>query len=227
MGDPFGDSLNDASAPLVGPPGYYPRTSLTGGISFPSAATQPSLIAVWSVSPAEKAKSDQIFLTIDQDQDGLVNGSECKPVFLQSGLTPPVLAHIWALCDIRRNGLLNVEQFALAFHLIQQKLRMNIDPPVTLSPDLVPPSMRMYSTHFPVPGVPGAVDSANDDEGGDESLKKEIKDLDDEIHQIKADKAQLVQEVEARKADIQVSEGQGCTLNPIFQDLPTFGNFAV
>ena len=114
-----------------------------------------------------------------------------------------VLAQIWALCDIRKNGVLNAEQFALAVHLIQLKLRQGMDPPASLPPDLVPPSMRMYVTQFPVPTAL-LQQPEDDDEGGDEGLKKELKDLEEEIASIRRDKAQLVQEVEGRKSEIQV-----------------------
>ena len=45
------------------------------------------------------------------------------------------------LCDTRGLGKLNTEQFALAMYLIQQKLK-GIEPPQTLPPDMIPPSMR-------------------------------------------------------------------------------------
>ena len=45
------------------------------------------------------------------------------------------------LCDTKAMGKLNTEQFALAMYLIQQKLK-GVDPPETLTPEMVPPSMR-------------------------------------------------------------------------------------
>jgi len=44
-------------------------------------------------------------------------------------------------------GKLNSDQFALAMHLVQQKLK-GIDPPAALSPDMIPPSLRTFT--FPV-----------------------------------------------------------------------------
>ena len=49
----------------------------------------------WVVTPAEKAKCEEMFIKIDTDMDGLVNGVELREIFLQSGLGQPVLAHIW------------------------------------------------------------------------------------------------------------------------------------
>ena len=45
------------------------------------------------------------------------------------------------LCDTRGLGKLNTEQFALAMYLIQQKVK-GIEPPQTLPPEMIPPSMR-------------------------------------------------------------------------------------
>ena len=53
-----------------------------------------------------------------------------------------------ALADTRQIGKLSREQFALAMHLIQQKVGKGIDPPQSLTPDMIPPSER--STPVPV-----------------------------------------------------------------------------
>lgn len=47
------------------------------------------------------------------------------------------------LCDIGDIGKLTREQFALALYLINQKLSKGIDPPQTLSPEMIPPSDRL------------------------------------------------------------------------------------
>ena len=45
------------------------------------------------------------------------------------------------LCDIKQEGKLNPEQFALCMYLIHQK-QAGKDPPAQLTPDMIPPSMR-------------------------------------------------------------------------------------
>ncbi|XP_072430379.1 epidermal growth factor receptor substrate 15 isoform X4 [Chiloscyllium punctatum] len=94
----------------------------------------------WVVTPADKAKYDEIFMKTDKDQDGFVSGVEVKDIFLTTGLTPTTLAHIWALCDTNDCGKLTKEQFALALHLINQKLTKGIDPPQVLTAEMMPPS---------------------------------------------------------------------------------------
>lgn len=46
------------------------------------------------------------------------------------------------LADTKHTGKLNREQFSLAMYLIQQKATRGIDPPSTLTPDMIPPSER-------------------------------------------------------------------------------------
>lgn len=60
-----------------------------------------------------------------------------RPVLLTSIFFPSR-----ALADTRQIGKLTREQFALAMHLIQQKVSKGIDPPQTLSADMIPPSER-------------------------------------------------------------------------------------
>lgn len=49
----------------------------------------------WVVSPAEKAKYDDLFTKTDSDMDGLVSGSEVRDIFLTTGLPSTTLARIW------------------------------------------------------------------------------------------------------------------------------------
>lgn len=46
------------------------------------------------------------------------------------------------LCDIGDIGKLTREQFALALHLINQRLTKGLEPPQSLSPEMIPPSDR-------------------------------------------------------------------------------------
>ncbi|XP_030228484.1 epidermal growth factor receptor substrate 15-like 1 isoform X5 [Gadus morhua] len=105
----------------------------------------------WVVPVSERGRYDDIFLKTDADMDGFVSGLEVKEIFIHSGLHQNLLAHIWALADTRQIGKLSREQFALAMHLIQQKVGKGIDPPQSLTPDMIPPSER--ST--PVPSLSG------------------------------------------------------------------------
>ncbi|KAF3422225.1 hypothetical protein E2986_05561 [Frieseomelitta varia] len=121
--------------------------------NVPSVKSMAGLDTIkWVVSSEDQIAADKLFLQADLDMDGYVSGIEIKDVFLQSGLPQTVLAHIWyicimvilSLCDTCQSGKLNKEQFALAMWLIKQKLR-GVEPPATLSSDMIPPSMRKPS----------------------------------------------------------------------------------
>lgn len=118
--------------------------SIARALSPPAQHAAPA----WDVTPAEKAASDQWFEGLDKDRRGFIEGSVAVPFMVQSGLPGEVLASIWDLSDINNDGTLTRDGFAVAWHLIQQKLAGR-DLPATLPPSLVPPSMR--SAAAPVP----------------------------------------------------------------------------
>uniref|UniRef100_A0A8C7I6D6 Epidermal growth factor receptor pathway substrate 15 n=1 Tax=Oncorhynchus kisutch TaxID=8019 RepID=A0A8C7I6D6_ONCKI len=114
-------------------------------MSLPATLVPPSKRKKlpWAVSPPDKAKYDEVFAKTDLDMDGLVSGPEVRDIFLKTGLPSATLARIWELCDIGDIGKLTREQFALALHLINQKLTMGVDPPQNLCPEMIPPSDRL------------------------------------------------------------------------------------
>uniref|UniRef100_A0A8C1NSW0 Epidermal growth factor receptor pathway substrate 15 n=1 Tax=Cyprinus carpio TaxID=7962 RepID=A0A8C1NSW0_CYPCA len=113
-------------------------------MSLPATLIPPSKRKkLWVVSPAEKAKYDDLFTKTDSDMDGLVSGAEVRDIFLKTGLPSATLARIWELCDIGDIGKLSRDQFALALYLINQKLSKGVDPPQTLSLEMIPPSDRL------------------------------------------------------------------------------------
>lgn len=69
------------------------------------------------------------------------------PVVIGTLITSSVV-FVRALADTRQMGKLTREQFSLAMHLIQQKVSKGVDPPQSLTPDMIPPSER---------GTPGPV----------------------------------------------------------------------
>uniref|UniRef100_A0AAX7VQ80 Epidermal growth factor receptor pathway substrate 15 like 1 n=1 Tax=Astatotilapia calliptera TaxID=8154 RepID=A0AAX7VQ80_ASTCA len=100
----------------------------------------------WVVPVADREKYKEIFKNTDTDNDGLVNGGDVIELFMNCTLSQTMLAQIWGLADTKQTGKLNEEQFALAMHLIQQKVNKGIDPPSALTPDMIPPSERSASS---------------------------------------------------------------------------------
>nr|XP_034972875.1 epidermal growth factor receptor substrate 15-like 1 isoform X2 [Zootoca vivipara] len=168
----------------------------------------------WVVPLTDKLRYDEIFLKTDLDLDGFVSGLEVKDIFMHSGLSQNLLAHIWALADTRQMGKLNKDQFALAMHLIQQKVSKGIDPPQVLLPDMIPPSERTT----PAQTLPGYLASVGTEvstlvemrrdscssvgSGGEFSGMKELDDIGQEIAQLQREKYSLEQEIREREGAI-------------------------
>ena len=110
----------------------------------------------WDVTPQDKVAFDNLFKGIDTSNKGFIEGmtmrvkniglmiflgNDAVAFFLTSKLPDDLLAHIWDLADIQKQGKLNRDTFAVAMYLIRQKL-VGKDLPASLPTSLVPPSMR-------------------------------------------------------------------------------------
>jgi hypothetical protein len=72
----------------------------TGGLAYPPGFTPPS--------SADMQRYVTVFASTDADRDGMVKGSECFPVFIQSGLDKGVLKRMWDLVAGTAGGHLAV-----------------------------------------------------------------------------------------------------------------------
>ncbi|CAL7940264.1 unnamed protein product [Xylocopa violacea] len=149
----------------------------------------------WVVSSEDQVGAEKLFLQADLDMDGYVSGIEIKDVFLQSGLPQAVLAHIWSLCDTCQSGKLNKEQFALAMWLIKQKLR-GIEPPTTLSPDMIPPSMRK----------PSETVVENNNVSGYSNPELDM--ISKDIAELVRERQSMEQDIAQKEADIKIKNGE-------------------
>ncbi|XP_049581735.1 epidermal growth factor receptor substrate 15 isoform X3 [Syngnathus scovelli] len=156
----------------------------------PALAPTPAA-APWVVSPADKAKYDELFSKTDGDMDGLVSGPEVRDIFLKTMLPSATLARIWELCDIGDIGKLTREQFALALHLINQKLTRGLDPPQSLSPEMIPPSDRLNIKQNNMANL-----------AADFSAIKELDSLSNEIVELQREKTTVEEEIKEKEAAI-------------------------
>ncbi|CAL9696444.1 unnamed protein product [Knipowitschia caucasica] len=196
-------------------PSHGSMTSLnsTGSLSPKHSLKSAQQAVNWVVPVSERGRYDDIFLKTDADMDGFVSGLEVKDIFMQSGLSQNVLAHIWALADTRQQGKLTREQFSLAMHLIQQKVSKGLDPPQTLTADMMPPSER----GTPVPGMGAYMATAGSDMvalsdmrrdssssvgSGEFTGIKELDDLSQEIAQLQREKYSLEQDIRETEESI-------------------------
>uniref|UniRef100_F7FVU1 Epidermal growth factor receptor substrate 15-like 1 n=1 Tax=Monodelphis domestica TaxID=13616 RepID=F7FVU1_MONDO len=164
----------------------------TGSLSPKHGIKQGQPTVNWVVPMSDKVRFDEIFLKTDLDMDGYVSGQEVKEIFIHSGLTQSLLAHIWALADTRQTGKLSKEQFALAMYFIQQKVHKGIDPPQALSPDMIPPSERNTPLQ----------DSASTLGTGEFTGVKELDDISQEIAQLQREKYSLEQDIREKEEAI-------------------------
>lgn len=67
-----------------------------------------------------------------------------KAELVKSKLPNSVLARVWSLSDVDKDGLLDIDEFALAMYLVDLKLDGN-DLPQVLPNHLIPPSKRAVS----------------------------------------------------------------------------------
>ncbi|XP_078187825.1 epidermal growth factor receptor substrate 15 isoform X12 [Callithrix jacchus] len=190
--------------PALVPPSKRKTVSISGSVwlipSSASAKESYHSLSSWVVSPAEKAKYDEIFLKTDKDMDGFVSGLEVREIFLKTGLPSTLLAHIWSLCDTKDCGKLSKDQFALAFHLISQKLIKGVDPPHVLTPEMIPPSDRTSLQKNIIGSSPVADFSAIKEL---DTLNNEIVDLQREKNNVEQDLKEKEDTIKQRTSEVQ------------------------
>jgi hypothetical protein len=112
--------------------------------SFTTAGLSGNAVIPWAVTKDEKTRYDSLFKAWDGFGKGFIGGDVAIEVFGQSGLEKPDLERVWTLADHGNKGRLNIDEFAVAMHLIYRKLN-GYPLPAQLPPELVPPSTRNFN----------------------------------------------------------------------------------
>ncbi|XP_076462659.1 uncharacterized protein LOC143295010 isoform X2 [Babylonia areolata] len=103
--------------------------------------TQP--VSVPAMTAREREAYTAVFRSLDPQGLGVLEGDLCRHVFEASELTSEVLTQVWDLCDVTRDGKLDLEEFCVACHLLRfLKAGHGISGPVdvfTELPDKVDP----------------------------------------------------------------------------------------
>ncbi|KLT43529.1 hypothetical protein CC85DRAFT_284451 [Cutaneotrichosporon oleaginosum] len=120
-----------------------PRSAMTPTRQGTHSSITASSAAAWDITPEGKATSDRFFDQLDTQNVGVIEGDVAVPFMLQSQLDEASLATIWDLADVRQEGKLDRDEFAVAMYLISSKLAGK-DLPTTLPASLVPPSLRSH-----------------------------------------------------------------------------------
>ncbi|XP_050990213.1 epidermal growth factor receptor substrate 15-like 1 isoform X3 [Labeo rohita] len=203
-------------------------TNLSPSNSFKRSTPTPPLLQTltqqpssdhWVVPAEDREQYEEIFELADSDFDGMVGGGEVKDIFMNSRLPQSVLAHIWSLADTQRTGKLTKEQFCLAMHLIQEKVK-GVDPPQSLTPDMIPPSERGAASTPILSGFTSSVaseltplTSLSRDSNSSVGLVeltgiKELDDINQEISQLQSEKRILETEIRQKEEALRQKNGE-------------------
>ncbi|XP_053139860.1 intersectin-2 isoform X2 [Hemicordylus capensis] len=98
---------------------------------------------MWAITSEERTKHDKQFDSL-KPVGGYVTGDQARTFFLQSGLPSPVLAEIWALSDLNKDGKMDQQEFSIAMKLIKLKLQGQHLPAV------LPPIMKQAPVFSPL-----------------------------------------------------------------------------
>ncbi|MCJ1309926.1 actin organization and endocytosis protein [Agyrium rufum] len=127
------EALSQRLMPQPGREGGFTTQGLSGSAKIP-----------WAVTKDEKKIYDNLFKSWDGFNKGFVSGEVAIEIMGQSGLDKSDLERIWTLSDPNNKGRLDMDEFAVAMHLIYRKLN-GYPVPNRLPPELVPPSTRNFS----------------------------------------------------------------------------------
>ena len=127
------DALQQRMMPQAGREGGYTTAGLSGSATVP-----------WAVTKDEKKIYDRLFKAWDGLNKGFIGGDVAIEVMGQSGLPKSDLEKVWTLSDPSNKGRLDMDEFAVAMHLIYRKLN-GYPVPNQLPPELVPPSTRNFT----------------------------------------------------------------------------------
>ncbi|CAM1505562.1 Fc.00g111990.m01.CDS01 [Cosmosporella sp. VM-42] len=112
--------------------------------SYTTQGLQGNAVIPWAITKEEKTRYDSLFKAWDGLGKGYIGGDQAIEIMGQSGLEKPDLERVWTLADNGNKGRLDLDEFAVAMHLIYRKLN-GYPLPNTLPPELVPPSTRNFS----------------------------------------------------------------------------------
>lgn len=112
--------------------------------NFTTQGLSGNAVIPWAITKEEKTRYDSLFKAWDGLGKGFIAGDQAIEIFGQSGLEKPDMERVWTLADHGNKGRLNLDEFAVAMHLIYRKLN-GYPLPATLPAELVPPSTRNFT----------------------------------------------------------------------------------
>uniref|UniRef100_A0A8B9GHJ6 Intersectin 2 n=1 Tax=Amazona collaria TaxID=241587 RepID=A0A8B9GHJ6_9PSIT len=98
---------------------------------------------IWAITSEERAKHDKQFDSL-KPTGGYITGDQARNFFMQSGLPASILAEIWTLSDLNKDGKMDQQEFSIAMKLIKLKLQGQQLPAV------LPPVMKQIPVFSPL-----------------------------------------------------------------------------
>ncbi|CAM9963678.1 unnamed protein product, partial [Hapterophycus canaliculatus] len=87
---------------------------------------------LYAMTTSERAGYDVVFMQIDADHSGTIDGREAAKLLGKSGLTREQLSVVWELADTEDKGELDHHQWAVAMHLSRCVAQKQLPLPETL-----------------------------------------------------------------------------------------------
>ncbi|KAI0637250.1 EF-hand [Trametes polyzona] len=129
-------TLNAPVSPFATAPSTPFPSPLPGAAGYtPLQAANPSDLGI---THEERARYDRFFEQLDVQRKGYLLSDVAVPFFARAKLPNDVMATIWDLADSEHDGRLTKDDFAVAMHLIRQKLAGK-ELPTTLHASSPPP----------------------------------------------------------------------------------------
>ncbi|KAJ8488287.1 hypothetical protein ONZ51_g3649 [Trametes cubensis] len=185
-----GSITNPPISPFAtAPSSPFPASPHVGSTPYvPVPATTPS---DWNITPEERARYDRFFDQLDTSHKGYLLSDVAVPFFDRAKLPQDMMATIWDLADSGHDGRLTRDDFAVAMHLIRQKLAGK-DLPSTVPASLLPSTSRVdspalsqssrpTSQEAPPPPTPSRPASAMRTDSGQHALPPLPDDVDDDL----------------------------------------------
>ncbi|XP_050533281.1 intersectin-1 isoform X2 [Daktulosphaira vitifoliae] len=143
-------STNNINEVIVGQPSppSKPVTPVCASLTNTPITSMPMPLPIespgnqeWALPHQSKLKYTQLFNTTDRTRTGFLTGVQARSIMLATQLPQNVLAQIWNLSDLDKDGQLSCDEFVLAMYLCDlaksgEKIR------IPLPPELIPPSIR-------------------------------------------------------------------------------------
>jgi len=125
----YGGSLSSSPVASMGP--------IVGGQPQRPASALAKPNVDWTMSQGTRLKFSQMFNNLDKQRVGSITGAHARNIMSSSGLPPAILAQIWNLSDLDKDGKLTCDEFCIAMHLIEMAKAGETNLPNTTPVELI------------------------------------------------------------------------------------------